>query len=42
MPTSPTAYLQNEGLDGVIALPTESDPSLGTRSLLVAEIVPLD
>ena len=37
-----TAYLQNEGLAGVVAFPTESDPSLGTRSLLVAEIVPLD
>jgi len=37
-----TAYLQNEGLTGVVAFPTERDPSLGTRSLIVAEIVPLN
>lgn len=37
-----TAYLQNEGLAGVVAFPTESDPSLGTRSLIVAEIVPVN
>ena len=35
-------YLKNEGLAGVITLPIERDPSLGTQSLIVAELVPVD
>jgi hypothetical protein len=37
-----SAFMLNEGLSSVVSIPLERDPDLGSKSLIVAEIVPVN